>query len=46
LPGQEVAEIRIDSNFGDNETNEGSVASLVKGSIQGKNIQELLVRTK
>lgn len=46
LPGQEVAEIRIESNFGDNETNEGSVASVLKGSIQGQNIQELLIRTK
>jgi curli biogenesis system outer membrane secretion channel CsgG len=46
LPGQEIAEIRIDSNFGDNETNEGSVASLIKGSMQGQNTQELLVRTK
>jgi curli biogenesis system outer membrane secretion channel CsgG len=46
LPGQEIAEIRIDSNFGDNETNEGSVASVVKGAIQGHNVQELLVRTK
>lgn len=43
LPGQSIAEIRVDSNFGDNETNEGSVASVIKGALQGHNIQELLV---
>jgi curli biogenesis system outer membrane secretion channel CsgG len=43
LPGQSIAVIRIDSNFGDNETNEGSVASVIKGAVQGHNIQELLV---
>lgn len=43
LPGQSIAEIRVDSNFGDNETNEGSVASVIKGAVQGQNIQELLV---
>jgi curli biogenesis system outer membrane secretion channel CsgG len=46
LPGQEVAVVRIDSNFGDNETNEGSVASLVSGSIKGQKIQTLTVRLK
>lgn len=43
LPGQPIAEIRIDSNFGDNETNEGSVARVVKGGLQGHNTQELWV---
>jgi len=46
LPGQSIAEIRIDSNFGDNETNEGSVASVIQGSLQGHNIPELLVVPK
>ena len=36
LPGQAIAEIRVDANFGDSETNEGSVASLVSGSMQGR----------
>lgn len=46
LPGQRIAEIRIDSNFGDNETNEGSVGTLTSGALQGHNIQELLVVPK
>ncbi len=46
LPGQRIAEIRIDSNFGDNETNEGSVGTLTSGALQGYNIQELLVVPK
>ena len=46
LPGQVISEIRIDSNFGDNETNEGSIASVIKGAIQGHNIQELMVVPK
>lgn len=46
LPGQSIAEIRIDSNFGDNETNEGSVASVIRGSLQSQNISELLVVPK
>lgn len=46
LPGQRIAEIRIDSNFGDNETNEGSVATVITGTVQGQNIQELLVVPK
>ena len=46
LPGQRIAEIRIDSNFGDNETNEGSVGTLTSGALQGHNIQDLLVVPK
>lgn len=46
LPGQTIAEIRIDSNFGDNETNEGSVTSVIKGALHGHNIQELQVVPK
>lgn len=45
LPGQKVAELRVDANFGDSETNEGSVASLVNGSIQGHQINQLVVLT-
>lgn len=46
LPGRRVAEIRIDSLFGENETNEGSVASVVSGSIQGFKPEQLVVRVK
>jgi curli biogenesis system outer membrane secretion channel CsgG len=46
LPGRRVAEIRIDSLFGENETNEGSVASIVSGSIQGFKPEQLVIRVK
>lgn len=46
LPGREVAQLRIDSNFGDSEATEGSVASIVSGSIQGFKVEQLVVRTK
>jgi len=44
LPGREVARIRIDSNFGDNELNEGSAASIVSGSFSGYKSEQLVVR--
>lgn len=46
LPGQEVAQLRIVSNFGTNETDEGSVASITSGSLAGQDIAQLVVRTK
>ncbi len=46
LPGKKVAELRVDSNFGDAEVNEGSVASLVSGSLQGFKNEQLVVRVK
>lgn len=46
LPGREIAQLRIDSNFGDSEVNEGSAGSLVSGSIQGFKIEQLVVRVK
>ena len=46
LPGREVAQLRIDSNFGDTEAKEGSVGSLVSGSIQGFGIEQLVIRIK
>lgn len=46
LPGREVAQLRIDSNFGDSEATEGSMGSIVSGSIQGFKIEQLVVRTK
>jgi curli biogenesis system outer membrane secretion channel CsgG len=46
LPGREVAQLQIDANFGDTEANEGSVGSIVNGSIQGYKIEQLVIRTK
>ena len=46
LPGKEVAELRIDALFGDTEVSEGSVASIVKGSLQGYKMEQLTVRAK
>jgi curli biogenesis system outer membrane secretion channel CsgG len=44
LPGRTVAQLRIDANFGDSELTEGSVGTLVSGSIAGLNPQQLVVR--
>lgn len=44
LPGRKLAEIRIDANFGDSDLNEGSVASMVSGSLQGYDPSQLVVR--
>ena len=46
LPGKEVAELRIESTFGETESNEGSVATLVGGSMQGYGLDQLVIRTK
>lgn len=44
LPGQVIALLRVDALFGDSELNEGSVASLVSGSLAGYKAEQLLVR--
>jgi curli biogenesis system outer membrane secretion channel CsgG len=44
LPGKQVAQIKVDALFGDNELNEGSVASLVSGSLTGYKLDQLVVR--
>ena len=46
LPGREIAQLRIDANFGDTEVNEGSVGRIVSGSMQGFKIEQLVVRVK
>lgn len=46
LPGREIAQLRIDANFGDSEVTEGSVGSMVSGSIQGFKIEQLVIRVK
>lgn len=43
LPATEIARIRVASTFGDNETNEGSVATVLSGSIEGQDIAKLII---
>lgn len=44
LPGRQVAQIRVESIFGDSELNEGSVAAVVAGSIGSYRPDQLVVR--
>lgn len=44
LPGRKVAQLRVDENFGDGELNEGSIASVVSGSLSGHKPDQLIVR--
>lgn len=44
LPGRQVAQVRVESSFGDNELNEGSIASVIAGSIAGYKPEQLIVR--
>ena len=44
LPGQNIATIRVISLFGEGELNEGSVATIVSGSLGGRKISDLVVR--
>lgn len=44
LPGQPIAQIKIDTLFGESELNEGSVASIVSGSLSGNTPEQLIVR--
>lgn len=44
LPGQNIATIRVISLFGEGELNEGSIASIVSGSLGGRKISDLVVR--
>lgn len=44
LPGQSIATIRVVSLFGEGELNEGSIATVVSGSLGGKKINDLVVR--
>ncbi|WP_427914843.1 CsgG/HfaB family protein [Ramlibacter sp. MMS24-I3-19] len=45
LPGRAVARLRIEALFGDSELNEGSVASIASGSMEGYRTDQLTVRT-
>lgn len=44
LPGRKLGDIRVDANFGDSELTEGSVATLIAGSLQGHKPDQLVVR--
>jgi curli biogenesis system outer membrane secretion channel CsgG len=44
LPGSEIARLRVESTFGDTETNQGSATTLHVGSLQGHKPEELVVR--
>lgn len=44
LPGQEIGRLRIDSLFGEGELNEGSVATLVSGTLGRHKVDEVVVR--
>lgn len=44
LPGQHVASVRIDGLFGNSELDEGSVASVISGSLTGYKVDQLVVR--
>jgi curli biogenesis system outer membrane secretion channel CsgG len=43
LPGTEVARLRVTSQFGDNEVNEGSVCTVTTGSLVGQDLNQLYV---
>lgn len=43
LPGRDIAQIQVESSFGDNELNEGSVAQVVAGSLAGMPADKLVV---
>jgi hypothetical protein len=44
LPGRKVADIRVETNFGDTELTEGSIATIVEGSLEGVSPEQLVVR--
>jgi hypothetical protein len=46
LPGKTIAEVRVDSTFGADETSEGSAVSLVSGSLGGQRAENLVVIAK
>ena len=46
LPPKELAKIKVVSLFGENETNQGSIAEVVEGSVDGADIKELFVKVE
>lgn len=45
LPGRALGRLRVESLFGATELDEGAVATLVSGSLDGQPLQQLVVRT-
>lgn len=45
LPGRKLARLRVESLFGETELDQGSVASILDGSLDGFPIQQMVVRT-
>lgn len=43
LPGKKIGTIRVEGSFGDTEANEGSVASLISGSLVGHKLENLII---
>ncbi len=43
LPPNEIGQIRVESLFGSDETNEGAIAKLTSGSLQGKRLEDIFV---
>jgi curli biogenesis system outer membrane secretion channel CsgG len=43
LPSKKIAEIKVNSFFGDNENNEGSVCQIISGTINARNNDKLYV---
>lgn len=43
LPGRQVAMVQIQSLFGESETSEGSVATIISGSLQGHRAEDLVI---
>lgn len=44
LPGRQVAQIQVESTFGDSELNEGSLATVVSGSLGNYKPNQLVIR--
>lgn len=44
LPGRQVAQVRVDALFGESELNEGSVASVIAGSVASHKPEDVVVR--
>ncbi len=43
LPGTETARLRVTSQFGDDEVNEGSACTIISGSLAGQDIDGLFI---
>lgn len=44
LPGHQIAQVRIDALFGEGELNEGSIATVVAGSLSNHTPDQLVIR--